>query len=100
MRKIGAHLALGELQLGDPDRILVAHAHRHQPRDFTEHRGIDAGPADELPQPVYIKPRVFGALILRQPADAFADIGRDGLGRLSGSDGGVPASSPMKSASK
>ena len=46
----------GELQLRDADRILVAHAHGHQPRDLAEHRLVDVGPADEPPQPIDVKP--------------------------------------------
>ncbi len=81
MRAAGDNFEFGELHLRDPDRILIAHAHRHQPRDFAEHDVIDAMAADEPSQPVHIKLGVAGALVLDQPVDAFADDSGGTLGQ-------------------
>ena len=51
----GRLVEFGKLQLRDPDRVLIAHAHRHQPRDLGQHRVVDAVLADEPPQPVDIE---------------------------------------------
>ena len=59
----------------------IAHAHGHQPRDFAQHRVIDATPADEPPQPVDIELRIAGALIVDQEMNAFADDGNGILGQ-------------------
>jgi hypothetical protein len=85
-RIAGARPEFGELQLRDPDRILIAHAHGHQPRDFKEHRVVDIPPSDETPQPRHIKPRVTGALVIYQPVDAFADNRRGALGQTVGEE--------------
>ncbi len=69
----GAGFECGELQLRDPDRILITHADCHQPRDFDEHRVIDIAPADEPPHTIHIELRVARALIIDQPIDGFAD---------------------------
>ena len=96
----GHAVDFAELQLRDPDRILIAHAHRHQPRDFAEHGVIDAAAADEPPQPVDIKLGVARALIVDQPMDAVADGGAVPSGNPSGSNGGAASSSPMISANR
>ncbi len=57
-RTAGARLEFGELQLRDPDRILITHAQSHQPGDFAEHRVVDALPADEALHTIHVKLRV------------------------------------------
>ena len=68
----GRLIQFGKLQLRDPDRILIGHAHRHQPRDFGKHGVVDAVLADEPPQPVDVKLGVAGALIVDQEMDGIA----------------------------
>ena len=77
MRNAGGVNGFGELQLRNPDRILIAHTHRHQPPDFAQRRVFDATPADEAPQPVDIELSVSRALILDQHVDGIADFRRN-----------------------
>jgi len=77
-------LMLDQFQLRNPDRILIAHAHRHQLRDFTEHRGIDTGAADKPSQAVHIKLGVARTLIVDQKADAFVDQWGYAVGQILG----------------
>jgi len=67
----------------------------HQPRDFAQHRVIDTAPTDEPPQPVDVKLRVAGALIVDQEVDAIASTAITVSGRPSGRNGGVSSSSPI-----
>jgi hypothetical protein len=81
----GSFVEFGKFELCEPDRIFVTHAYRHQPGDLGQHHVIDALLADEPPQPVDVKLRVAGALILDQQMDGVArDIGhglRQALGK-------------------
>ena len=74
----------GELQLRDPDRILVGHAVAHQARDLTKRCGIDALTADEALQPLDIELCIGGALIIHQQMNAIADDGRGAVGQAVG----------------
>ena len=73
IRRTGRDRVRGKLRLGDPDRVLIAHPRRHQPRDFAEHAGIDIGAADEPAQTIDIKLGVAWPLILDQKPDPIAD---------------------------
>ena len=79
LRRAGGAVGFGELQLRHPDRILIAHAHRHQPRDLVQHRIIDATPTDKPFQPVDIELGIARALIVDQHVDGVADIRCDRL---------------------
>src|SRR5882757_6209983 len=70
--RAGRHAEFGKLELRNPDRILVTHARRHQPRDLGEHRVIDPVAPDEPPQPADVKLRVAGALIIDQEVNGIA----------------------------
>ena len=72
MRITGGVGDLDELQLRDPDRIFIAHARSHQPRDLAQHRIVDAAAADEPVQPIDIELRVGRALIIDQHVDGVA----------------------------
>ena len=63
---------LGEFCLRDPDRIVVTHALRHQPRDFAEQNIVEAAAADEALEAIDIELGVAGALIVDQPLNACA----------------------------
>ena len=80
-RIAGGRFQLIELQLRDPDRILVAHALRHQPGDLAEHRLVDAFSADEAPHAIDVKLGVARALIVDQQVNAVADIGDRAVGQ-------------------
>jgi hypothetical protein len=58
--------------LRDPDRILIGHTRRHQPRNFGKHGIVDALLADEPPQPVDVKFGVACSLIVDQQMDGVA----------------------------
>ncbi len=76
-----ARLEFMKLQLRDPDRIRIAHADRHQPRDFAEHRLINARPADKSAHAINIKLRVAWALIVDQKVNALADDRNRAIGQ-------------------
>jgi hypothetical protein len=69
----------GELELRNPDRILVAHTRRHQPRDLGEHGIVDPVAADEPLEPVDVKLRVARTLIVDQAMNGLACHRRHGL---------------------
>ena len=71
-RRAGPVVQFEELELRDPDRVLITHAYRHQPRDVDQHRFVDALFADEPPQPVDIEVSVARALIVDEEMDGVA----------------------------
>ena len=76
-----ACVELGKFRLRDPDRIVVTHAQRHQPRDFAEQGIVEAAAADETLQAIDIELGIAGALIIDQPLDAFASDRRHRVGQ-------------------
>jgi hypothetical protein len=54
----------GKFELRNPDRILITHPRRHQPRNLGQHRIVDPVAADKPLEPVDEKLRVARALIV------------------------------------
>ena len=63
----------GQRALRAPDRILVTHPLRHQPSDIAKQGRADGASPDKPMQPIQIKLRVTGALIIDQPRYRVAD---------------------------